>query len=158
MAANLEAEDVVADYTGRVVAGVRSGESASLRRMRAELKRAIGSKRYERGVRDALIAVIDAALGVPEGRHDLAPQSALLEPGSLPERMLLEIARGVRGANTDLADRLDTDQWQVSRAGRRLRELGLATRVRTGRLNRWQLTTAGEAEASRLVGGRRGRT
>ena len=155
MAANLDVDAVLADYTDRVVAGVRSGEPASLRRVRAELERATGSRRYERGVCDALIAVVDAALSAPNGRHDLAPQSALLEPGSLPERMLREIARGVRGANTDLADRLDTDQWQVSRAGRRLRELGLATRVRTGRLNLWQLTSAGNDEASRLVGSRR---
>ena len=55
--------------------------------------------------------------------------------GSLPARMLLEIADGVQGANADLSDRLDTDQSQVSRAGRRLRQLGLATRVRAGRLN-----------------------
>jgi DNA-binding MarR family transcriptional regulator len=54
------------------------------------------------------------------------------------------------GGNADLADRLDTDQSQVSRAGRKLRELGLATRVRTGRLNGWTITTAGEREASRL--------
>jgi hypothetical protein len=157
VAANLDADNLLAGYADRVVAGVRSGEPASLRRVRAELKRATGSKRYERGVRDALIAVIDAGLAAPEGRQDLAPQSALLEPGCLPERMLREIARGVRGANTDLADRLDTDQWQVSRAGRRLRELGLATRVRTGRLNVWELTRSGEEEASRLRG-RRGPT
>jgi Mn-dependent DtxR family transcriptional regulator len=57
--------------------------------------------------------------------------------------MLLEIAGGVRGGNADLADRLDTDQWQVSRAGRRLRELGLATRERAGRLTGWTLTKVG---------------
>ncbi len=70
---------------------------------------------------EGLLWVVNAARDAIGGGRGLAQQSAPLEPGSIAARMLLEIARGVRGANADLADRLDTDQWQVSRAGRRLR-------------------------------------
>lgn len=155
--ANVNA-DTLADYADRVVAGVRSGERASLQRLRKELRGAAsGASRYESGFCDALVAIVDAALVASTGRPDLAPQATLFEPGSLAERLLLEIASGVRGANTDLAVRLDTDEWQVSRAGRRLRELGLAARVRTGRLNAWELTRVGQDEAARLLGSRRHR-
>ena len=105
---------------------------------------------YDRGLYEGLLAVLNAAEATADRGVGLAQQSAPLEPGSVAARMLLEIAGGVRGANAVLADRLDTDQWQVSRAGRRLRELGLATRLRSGRLNGWQLTTAGQRLAGTL--------
>ncbi len=68
---------------------------------------------------EGLLGVVDSIQEAADGAGGLAAQSTPVEPGSLAARMLLEIARGVRGANADLADRLDTDQWQVSRAGRR---------------------------------------
>lgn len=103
---------------------------------------------YERGQLDGVLAVLAS---VAEVSHvvGLAPQTATIEPGSLPERLLREIDSGVCGANADLAERLGTDQWQLSRAGRRLRDLGLAERTRTGRLNLWRLTSAGAQEARR---------
>lgn len=52
--------------------------------------------------------------------------------------------------NADLAVLLGTDDWQVSRAGRRLRELGLVTRARLGRVNVWDLTDAGRQVVERL--------
>lgn len=108
---------------------------------------------YQRGLVDGLLAVVRAvarngALGGP------AVQVARFEPGSLAARLLLEIAAGVHGANADLAERLGTDQWQISRAGRRLRDLGLAQRSRSGRTNDWALTVAGEREAASLQGNR----
>ncbi len=104
---------------------------------------------YERGALDGLAAVVEQ-LAAFETAGGLAPQAAALEPGSLPARLLLEIAAGVRGANADLADRLDTGASQLSRAGRRLREAGLATRHREGRLNGWSITERGRNEARRL--------
>lgn len=140
------------DLVERVAAAATSSDTAALRKVRAEVarraKRANGT--YERGLYDGLLAVIDSARGALGGGVGLAPQSAPLEPGSLAARMLIEIAEGVQGANADLAERLDTDQWQVSRAGRRLRDLGLATRSRAGRLNAWVLTSAGRRAADRL--------
>jgi DNA-binding MarR family transcriptional regulator len=143
-----------ADYVRRVAAAARSSNAVALRRLRSELataaKRASGT--HERGVYDGLLGVVDSVQEAVDAARGLAAQSAPVEPGSLAARMLLEVAGGVRGANADLADRLDTDQWQISRAGRRLRELGLATRVRSGRLNGWQPTDAGEQEVAVLRG------
>ena len=138
----------------RVADAAGTGDRATLRRLRAELARSSKgtSDARERGVYDGLLGVVDAASDLLVDGGGLAAQTTPIEPGSLAARLLLEIAAGVRGANSDLADRLDTDQWQVSRAGRRLRDLGLATRVRSGRLNGWSLTDAGQHEAARLRG------
>ncbi len=67
-----------------------------------------------------------------------------LESRSLPVRLLLEIDAGVRRVNTDLAERLGTDKTRVGRAGRRLRQLGLAGCEREGRINRWKITPEGQ--------------
>lgn len=85
---------------------------------------------------------------------ELAGSDMHLQGGQWPPEgkgSVIEIAESVRGAaNADLAERLDTDQWQDSRAGRRLRDLGLASRSRAGRLNAWVLTSAGGRAADRL--------
>lgn len=124
---------------------------SELRRLQIELSRLAAAAElgsYERGQLDGVLAVLGAASG-RSTTVGLSPQTATIEPGSLPERLLLEIDRGVRGANADLAETLGTDQWQVSRAGRRLRDLGLAERTRAGRLNSWRLTSAGNQEVLR---------
>ena len=132
----------------------RGGDRRGLASLEVDLGRLRESMEpgsYGQGTVDGLLAAIRAVAGsqAPSG---LGPQTALFEPGSIPEQLLVEIARGVRGANADLAETLETDQWQISRAGRRLRELGLAERTRTGRINQWTLTRAGEGEARRLSG------
>ena len=142
-----------AGSVARVAAAVRSGSRSDLRKLEVDLKRlarTIDQGTYERGVVDGLLKIVEAAASVAAPSRGLAPQAAAFEPGSLPARMLLEIGAGVRGANADLADRLGTDQYQVSRAGRRLRELGLAERTRAGRLNGWSLTILGGREVARL--------
>lgn len=144
----------IAKYVERVAAAIisSSGDRAVLRRLQADLNRVARAEppgTYQRGFVDSLRKIVQAAAELADGREGLAAQSAAFEPGSLPARMLIEIAQGVRGANADLAERLDTDQWQISRAGRRLRELGLAERTRAGRLNGWSLTSEGERQASR---------
>ncbi len=98
---------------------------------------------------EALGQACDAA-GSSLGRSGLARQGGHLEAGSLPARMLGEIARGARVGNADLAELLGTDAWQLSRAGRRLRDAGLATRSRSGRINVWDLTDVGREELGRL--------
>lgn len=60
------------------------------------------------------------------------------------------LARGARIGNADLAELLGTDAWQLSRAGRRLRDAGLATRIRSGRINVWDPTADGREEVDRL--------
>lgn len=133
-----------------VVSDVPGGLS-ELRRLEIELTRLrllADHGSYERGQLDGVLSVLGAVSG-RSTTAGLALQTATIEPGSLPERLLLEIDNGVHGANADLAERLGTDQWQLSRAGRRLRDLGLAERTRTGRLNSWRLTSAGDQEARR---------
>lgn len=128
------------------------GSRSEFRRIEVALRRiarTVEPASYDRGRLDGVLAVVAAVRlrGEPVGR---AVQTAPIEPGSLPERMLLEISKGLRGANADLAQRLGSDQWQVSRAGRRLRDLGLVQRTRAGRFNVWALTSAGELEVRRL--------
>jgi len=127
-------------------------QEPQLQQLKAAIKRSARSvdSDYKRGLADALLAVVDAARERTRGATGLAQQAAVLESGSLTARMLLEIASGVQGANADLAERLDSAAWQVSRAGRRLRQSGLATRQRSGRFNGWALTALGRDEASRL--------
>lgn len=139
---------------GRLLSAPASGREAvpsDLRRLKVDLTRVattIAPGSYELGQLDGVLAVVTAVSQATTG-VGLAMQTALIEPGSLPERLLLQIDSGVQGANADLAERLGTDQWQVSRAGRRLRDLGLAERTRTGRLNSWTLTSAGQREVVR---------
>ncbi len=99
----------------------------------------------------ALAEVCQAALSQLRQRG-LADQGGQLEAESLAARMLGEIGRGARVGNADLAQLLETDPWQLSRAGRRLRDAGLATRTRSGRINVWDLTSEGRAELNRLSG------
>lgn len=142
--------------TSLLSGGATAAARADLRRLDRDLtsdaeSRQVGS--YERGMVDGLLAVVRAVArnGMLGG---LAAQVAPFEPGSLAARLLLEIAAGVHGANADLAERLDTDQWQISRAGRRLRDLGFAQRSRSGRTNEWALTAAGDQEVASLQGSR----
>jgi hypothetical protein len=97
----------------------------------------------------ALVDVCRATRELDELRGLAAPAHGLV-PESLPARLLAEIVRGARIGNGDLAELLGTDQWQLSRAGRRLRELGLVTRSRIGRVNAWDVTEAGRQEVKRL--------
>ena len=102
---------------------------------------------YERGAVDALVLVLEQSARVDGvGSAKAVP----FEPGSLAARLLLEIASGVHGTNADLAERLATDETQICRAGRRIRELGLADRSREGRLNRWSISREGERVVSVL--------
>ncbi len=154
MVADLRDVPGFAAFVQRVVTEARSTDDLVRQKLDRDLAaaaRRMEPAAYGRGAIDSLLAVVQAIRSTSQG-PGLAPQMASLEPGSLPTRMLLEIAAGVRGANADLAERLDTDPWQLSRAGRRLRELGLASRTRSGRLNEWSLTGAGERVAAELSG------
>lgn len=128
----------------RVVGTVRSagrGQASVRGEIRALVEESAPDS-YDRGVAEALLLVLTHGLGTDEEEPQRGPP---FEPGSLPSRLLLEVAAGVHGANADLAERLGTDDSQVSRAGRRLRQLGLAVRTREGRLNRWSITPDGQA-------------
>ena len=134
-------------FSERIAEACVRRDERALRRVRSALT---SSKENGLEGREALVEVVRHALAAIRGENGLAPQSSAVEAQSLAARMLLEIAGGVAGSNADLADRLDTDQSQLSRAGRRLRDLGLATRSRSGRVNGWVLTREGQREAVRL--------
>lgn len=143
-------KDVIGEFASHVTYSGATGDLRRLIRESGQLVRRSDAASYDRGAAEAVLAVVEAV----QGESGLAAQTSPFEPGSLVERLLLEVAGGVHGANADLADRLGTDQWQLSRAGRRLRDLGLAERKRAGRLNVWTLTPAGRREASRIRGDR----
>ncbi|MGH9153531.1 MAG: hypothetical protein ACRD03_14270 [Acidimicrobiales bacterium] len=131
---------------------LNAGSVAELAALEQRLAVIAGSQSVEpewHVVIEALRQACDAA-GSQFDRHGLAHQGGRLEAGSLPARMLGEIARGARVGNADLAELLRTDAWQLSRAGRRLRDAGLATRTRSGRINVWDLTDDGRDEVNRL--------
>lgn len=136
------------DAAARVAHAARTAGRGT-RQLASELREVIDDvpeQSYEHGAAVALLAVLEHVQDtVATSESDLQ-----FEPGSLPARLLLEIEAGVRGANTDLAERLGTDKTQLSRAGRRLRQLRLAECEREGRINRWDITPAGAALVSRL--------
>jgi DNA-binding transcriptional ArsR family regulator len=136
------------DAAARVAHAVRTAGRGT-RQLAIELREVIDDvpeRSYAHGAAAALLAVLEQAQDTQGAvRSDLP-----FESGSVPARLLLEIEAGVRGANTDLAERLGTDKTQLSRAGRRLRQLRLAECEREGRINRWKITPEGAALVSRL--------
>lgn len=74
--------------------------------------------------------------------------AAAVTPNSLSHRMLLVLIEQPGLTNRALAEALDVDETQVSRAGRRIEELGLAWKRRIGRVNLWELTPRGRASLS----------
>jgi DNA-binding MarR family transcriptional regulator len=67
----------------------------------------------------------------------------MIEPGTLAWRFLDALADAAPIGSGELRERLDTDETQVSRTGRRLREAGLAERRKVGRSVSWELTPVG---------------
>lgn len=134
----LEAATSLADAVRR---GARGEIHETLVRVRSSRGSASGS--VERAAWTGLERV---AMACAHGLGGLASQSGRLEPESLAAKVLARIADGDVYSNEDLVEMLGSDPWQISRAGRRLRELGLATRDRQGRVNVWTATPAGRAE------------
>jgi len=83
----------------------------------------------------------------------------MIEPGTLGWRFLSALADTSPLGSGELRERLGTDETQVSRTGRRLREAGLAERRKVGRSVSWELTPVGRrALTSPQDPPRRGRT
>lgn len=122
--------------------GARADVDASLARLREASSGAADALQ-----RAAWTGLERVAMACADALGGLAAQSGRLEPGSLAARVLVQIADGDVYSNEDLVEMLESDPWQISRAGRRLRELGLTARERQGRVNVWTATTAGRAES-----------
>ncbi len=140
-----------------VADALRTRSATGLARVEAQLREVATSEpELWRSALTSLADVCRATREIDEFRGLAAP-TAGLEPESLPVRLLVEIHRGARVGNDELAELLGTDVWQVSRAGRRLRDLGFVTRARLGRVNVWDLTEAGREEVDRLRSARKTR-
>jgi AcrR family transcriptional regulator len=74
----------------------------------------------------------------------------VIEHGTQAWRFLSELAETSPLGSGELRERLGTDETQVSRTGRRLREAGLTERRKVGRSVAWELTPVG---ARALAGG-----
>lgn len=75
----------------------------------------------------------------------MVPMGALAEiaPGTRPHEMLAYIVENAGCSNDDLVHHTGADKTQISRAGRRLHDLGLVRKRRTGTRNTWQATPRG---------------
>lgn len=137
--------DAILDEATLLAAAVRRGARDAVD---ATIARARESSGGARGAmeRAAWTGLERVAMACADALGGLAAQSGRLEPESLAARVLARIADGDVYSNEDLVEMLGSDPWQISRAGRRLRELGLATRERHGRVNVWAATPAGRAE------------
>lgn len=135
-----------------IASALRARSSIGLARIENQLLDLAASEPVE--LARALTALADVCRATREldEFRGLAAPAPDLEPESLPARLLAEIDRGARVGNADLAELLGTDQWQVSRAGRRLRDLGFVTRARLGRVNVWELTDAGRRDVECRLG------
>jgi hypothetical protein len=78
---------------------------------------------------------------------------AELEPDSVAHQMLVYVAENNSCSNSDLADELEVDKSQISRAGARLHAAGLARARRAGRRNLWEITPRGAQTLSLLATG-----
>ena len=67
----------------------------------------------------------------------------MIEPGTLAWRFLSALTDTAPLGSGELRERLGTDETQLSRTGRRLREAGLAERRKVGRSVSWALTPGG---------------
>ena len=83
----------------------------------------------------------------------------MIEPGTQAWRFLSALVEESPLGSSELRERLGTDETQVSRTGRRLRDAGLAERRKLGRSVSWELTPVGRrALAGREDPPRRGGT
>ena len=142
---NEETADAILNEAASLAEALRRGARGDVESALARVRRSAGTAgdAVERAAWAGLERLGTAGGEVLGG---LAAQTGRLEPESLAARVLAQLADGDVYSNEDLVEMLESDPWQVSRAGRRLRELGLAIRRRQGRVNVWTVTQAGRAE------------
>ena len=156
---SVNCEPMIGALRALVVGAVREGDDPALELAADGLYRAYAAWRSQtdpvqiehRGEIRGLHNLADAALEV------MVPVGVLaeLEPDSLAHRMLAAIAERRGLGNDDLEADLDADKSSLSRAGTRLRSVGLARSRRAGRRNAWEITPRGAEVINALaMGGR----
>jgi DNA-binding MarR family transcriptional regulator len=94
------------------------------------------------GDRD-LTGWLDAATAFAHWGLERVPSNASVAPGTQAHDFLSALGTSPQLGSAELRSRLDVDETQVSRTGRRLLESGLVTRRKAGRQVFWQLTPRG---------------
>jgi AcrR family transcriptional regulator len=98
---------------------------------------------YARAEDQDLAGWLDAAIAFAYWGLERSPSSTPVAHGTQAHRFLAALAGSPHASSSDLRERLDTDETQVSRTGRRLLESGLVTRRKIGRQVFWELTPRG---------------
>jgi AcrR family transcriptional regulator len=86
---------------------------------------------------------LDSAIGFAHWGLERVPSTAPVAHGTQAHDFLRALDRAPQQASADLGRRLQIDETQVSRAGRRLHESGLVTRSKVGRQVFWKLSPRG---------------
>jgi DNA-binding MarR family transcriptional regulator len=92
---------------------------------------------------DELAGWLDAAIAFAHWGLERVPSGAAVAQGTQAHDFLRLLDRAAQSGSAELRRRLDVDETQVSRTGRRLLESGLVTRRKVGREVFWQLTPRG---------------
>jgi DNA-binding MarR family transcriptional regulator len=92
---------------------------------------------------DELAGWLDAAIAFAHWALERVPAGAAPAQGTQAHDFLRLLAGAPQAGSTELRRRLDVDETQVSRTGRRLLDSGLVTRRKVGREVFWQLTARG---------------
>jgi AcrR family transcriptional regulator len=105
------------------------------------------------GLRDArarvdgdqeLIGWLDAAIAFAHWGLERVPSAAAVVQGTQAHDFLSVLGHSRQLGSAELRRRLETDETQVSRTGRRLLDSGLVTRHKVGRQVFWRLSPRGE--------------
>jgi AcrR family transcriptional regulator/DNA-binding transcriptional ArsR family regulator len=91
-----------------------------------------------------LVGWLDAAIAVAHWGLERAPSPAAVAPGTQSHDFLRVLDGVPQLGSAELRRRLEVDETQVSRTGRRLLESGLVTRRKVGRQVFWKLTPRGQ--------------
>lgn len=130
-----------------VARAIATGDRSACERLSHDLVQAVAALDDRLGVRvHGLLDVVRAATDVGTVASE-APTS-----GTLQARFLELVHAEPELQGRQLADRLGTDESQVSRTGRVLSEAGLVERTKEGRVTRWRVTAEGRRAAQAIQG------
>ena len=87
---------------------------------------------------------LDAAIAFAHWGLERVPSQTAVAQGTQAHEFLAALDGSPRLGSTELRRRLEIDETQVSRTGRRLLESGLVTRRKVGRQAYWDLTPRGQ--------------
>jgi AcrR family transcriptional regulator len=123
-----------------LVDAVLERDSATLTAVLEALRDALGRADGD----EALTGWLDASIAFAHWGLERSPSTAPVAEGTQAHEFLSALAGAPRIGSAELRELLETDETQVSRAGRRLLEAGLVTRRKIGRQVYWEMTPRGQ--------------